>query len=169
MTSALAKLMRQSLSNKLEVISMIQEIDYVRSYLIIQKMRYKDKLEFNIYMDPAIAKDEIVKLVLQPIVENAIYHGIKYKGEMGMLQICAVGEGEKIILVVRDNGVGMDKNTLEHIFDEHKESYSTNGVGVYNVQKRLKLYYGQGYGITYESTLGMGTIAKTKIPRSTRI
>ena len=165
MTSSLAKLMRQSFINQEETVSIDKEIEYVRSYLTIQKMRYKDKLEFEIDIDPFIRQDEIVKLVLQPIVENAIYHGIKYKEEIGLIRIEGFEQDGKIIITIKDNGAGMDAQTLQHILEENKENYNSNGVGVYNVHMRLQLYYGPEYGIRYESILGVGTIATITIPR----
>jgi len=165
MTSSLAKLMRQSFINQEETVSIDKEIEYVRSYLTIQKMRYKDKLEFEIDIDPFIRQDEIVKLVLQPIVENAIYHGIKYKEEIGLIRIEGFEQNGKIIITIKDNGAGMDEQTLQHILEENKENYNSNGVGVFNVHMRLQLYYGPEYGIRYESILGVGTIATITIPR----
>lgn len=165
MTSALAKLLRQSISNDHEQVELIQEMEYVRNYLTIQKMRYQDKLEYSIEIEPDVRHVEIVKLVLQPIVENAIYHGIKYKGSKGSLQIRAYAEGEDVCIVVEDDGIGMDETVLRTIFDEKETLKKQSGVGVPNVQKRLKLYYGEEYGITYESRQGEGTKAVIRIPR----
>ena len=164
MTASLARLMRQSISNEDELVSISQEVEYVKSYLTIQKMRYKDKLEFEIDVDPSIKYVHIIKLVLQPIVENAIYHGLKYKESKGLLTVKGYAKDDNVIIEIRDNGVGMDKETLEHIFERHKVNYHSNGVGVYNVQQRLQLYYGNDYGITYESEQGVGTTATIVIP-----
>ena len=129
-------------------------------------MRYKDKLEFEINVDPSIRHVKIVKLVLQPIVENAIYHGLKYKESKGLLTVHGYTEGENAVIQIIDNGVGMDEETLKHIFERHKVNYHSNGVGVYNVQKRLQLHYGQNYGITYRSEQGVGTTATIVIPKN---
>ena len=167
MTASLARLLRQSISNEDELVSIGQEAEYARSYLTIQKMRYKDKLEFQIDISPAIFGVKIIKLVLQPIIENAIYHGLKYKDSKGFLIVRGYQEGEKAVLEVEDNGVGMDEETLSHIFEKHKVNYHSNGVGVYNVQKRLKLYYGEEYGIVYKSRKNEGTRAVITIPVET--
>ncbi|MEF2652706.1 MAG: sensor histidine kinase [Blautia sp.] len=167
MTASLARLLRQSISNEDELVSIGQEAEYARSYLTIQKMRYKDKLEFQIDISPAIFGVKIIKLVLQPIIENAIYHGLKYKDSKGFLIVRGYREGEKAVLEVEDNGVGMDEETLSHIFEKHKVNYHSNGVGVYNVQKRLKLYYGEEYGIVYKSRKNEGTRAVITIPVET--
>ena len=164
MTSALARLLRQSISNDKEEVELEKEIEYVKNYLTIQKMRYKDKLEFFIYVDPRVAHVPVIKLVLQPLVENAIYHGIKYKETKGNLKIYARPVDGRVEIVVADDGIGMDEDVMEHIFDEHRKEQKRNGVGVPNVQKRLKLQYGSEYGIRYESVKGAGTKAVITIP-----
>ena len=164
MTASLARLLRQSISNEEELVTIGQEIEYVRSYLTIQKMRYKDKLEYEIDVDPYITHIPIIRLVLQPIVENAIYHGLKYKESKGLLRVHGYQKGENIVIDIEDDGVGMDEETLKHIYDKHKVNYHSNGVGVYNVQQRLVLYYGKDYGIIYHSEKGKGTTASVVIP-----
>ena len=165
MTASLARLLRQSISIENELVTIGQEVEYVRSYLTIQKMRYKDKLEFEINVDPRITHAQIIRLVLQPIVENAIYHGLKYKESKGMLKVHGYELGERIIIDITDDGVGMDEETLKHIYDKHKVNYHSNGVGVYNVQQRLVLYYGKEYGIIYHSEKGKGTTATVVITK----
>ena len=164
MTASLAKLLRQSISNEDEVVSIGQEIEYARGYLTIQKMRYKDKMEYQIDVDPSILNIPLIKLVLQPVIENAIYHGLKYKESKGFLLVRGFPKDGNAVLQVIDDGVGMDEETLEHIYEKHKVNYRSNGVGIYNVQKRLQLYYGNEYGITYESEVGKGTTATITIP-----
>ena len=164
MTASLARLLRQSICNVDEVVPIANEVEYARGYLTIQKMRYKDKLEFQIEVDSSILYIPLIKLVLQPIIENAIYHGLKYKESKGLLIVKGFMKDGNAVLQVIDDGVGMDEETLAHIYDKHKVNYHSNGVGVYNVQKRLKLYYGEDYGITYTSELGKGTTATITIP-----
>ena len=164
MTASLARLLRQSISNEEELVTIGQEIEYVRSYLTIQKMRYKDKLEYEIDVDPYITHIPIIRLVLQPIVENAIYHGLKYKESKGLLRVHGYQKGENIVIDIEDDGVGMDEETLKHIYDKHKVNYHSNGVGVYNVQQRLVFYYGKDYGIIYHSEKRKGTTASVVIP-----
>ena len=164
MTASLARLLRQSISNEDEVVPIANEVEYAKGYLTIQKMRYKDKLEFQIDVDPSILHIPLIKLVLQPIIENAIYHGLKYKESKGLLIIKGFMKDGNAVLQVIDDGVGMSEETLAHIYDRHKVNYHSNGVGVYNVQKRLKLYYGEDYGITYESAEDKGTTATITIP-----
>ena len=118
----------------------------------------------QIEADPALLKYLCPKLSIQPLLENAIYHGLKYKESKGLLIIKGFPKDGNAVLQVIDDGVGMDEETLAHIYDRHKVNYHSNGVGVYNVQKRLKLYYGEDYGITYESVVGKGTTATITIP-----
>lgn len=169
MTSALAKLLRQSISNDREQVTVAEEIEYVRSYLTIQKMRYKDKLEYSIEVSPEINHIMIIKFALQPLVENAIYHGLKYKETKGNLNIRGYERGDKAYITIADDGVGMDDAVLEHIFDETAKEHKSNGVGVPNVQKRLQLYYGPEYGISYISRKGVGTVATVTVPLNSRV
>ena len=164
MLTALARFFRISLSKGSNIIPIGDEIEHARNYLTIQKMRYKDKLEFEIEVEPCIAHVPIIRLVLQPIVENAIYHGLKYKDSKGLLKVHGYMKGENVVIDIIDDGVGMDEETLKHIYDKHKVNYRSNGVGVYNVQQRLVLYYGKDYGIIYHSEKGKGTTASVVIP-----
>lgn len=166
MTSSLAKLLRQSISNKDEIVTISKELDYTRDYLTIQKMRYRDQLEFEIDVDESIRKNKIVKLVIQPLVENAIYHGIKYLETKGMILIMGEIMNDKIELTIRDNGVGMAKETLTHILENKRSDSTSNKVGVFNVHNRLQLYYGKEYGLSYESRVNIGTTVHITIPIS---
>lgn len=164
MTSSLAKLLRKSISNKNEMVTLEEEIEYTRSYLTIQKMRYVDKLEYEIDVEPAVMRMEIVKLIIQPLVENAIYHGIKYKEGKGLIRITGGFEEDQIVLRVSDNGVGMTEEELSHVFDERVTDTRKNGVGVLNVHRRIRLYYGGEYGLSFESTKGEGTCVSIHLP-----
>ncbi len=164
MTAALSRLFRQGINVEDEEIMLSQEIDYCRSYLLIQKYRFQDKLDYEVKMESDVGNVMIVKMVLQPIIENAINHGLKEKGSKGNLTVHAFRDGDCAKIIIRDDGVGMDEDTLLHIFEHHKVNRSKNGVGIYNVQRRLHLYYGEEYGIAYESSPGEGTTACVTIP-----
>lgn len=164
MTSSLAKLLRQSISNEKEFVTIREEIDYIRHYLIIQKMRYKDKLTYEINIDPDIQFCDILKLVVQPLVENAIYHGIKYKDGIGFIQVVGYRINEDICLEVIDNGAGITPEKLEHLFEPNCSHPKKNGVGIINVQERLRMQYGEPYGLYYESRPSEGTRVKILIP-----
>lgn len=164
MTSSLAKLLRRSISNEQEAVTVAEEVEYTETYLTIQKMRYKDKLEYEILVDPEILQKSVIKLVLQPLVENAIYHGIKYKEGKGLIRIRGFRQNERMILQVQDDGKGMEPETLAHIFEKHTKDTRSNGVGLNNVNERIQLYYGDDYGISFRSSPGEGTEATITLP-----
>lgn len=164
MTSSLAKLLRRSISNEQETVTVAEEVEYTETYLTIQKMRYKDKLEYEIQVEPEILQENVIKLILQPLVENAIYHGIKYKEGKGLVRVEGFREGEHMILRVRDDGKGMDSETLAHIFEKHTRDTRSNGVGLNNVNERIQIYYGEDYGISFKSSQGKGTEAVITLP-----
>lgn len=166
MTSALSKLLRKSISNQKETVTVAEEIEYVSEYLKIQQMRYHDKLTYEIAVDREIMNCSIAKLVLQPLVENAIYHGIKTKEGKGHITINGAVEDGNAVLRIHDDGVGMDTETLSHIFDGNKGD-SISKVGVSNVNSRLKLYYGEAYGLQYNSRIGHGTCVTVTVPMET--
>ena len=167
MTAALARFFRQSIGNADEIVSIARELEYTKTYLEIQKMRYQEKMDFVIDVDKEILQEEIVKLVLQPLVENALYHGIKYKEQKGLIRLTGgydrSTEQEDIAIRVADNGAGMSAETLAHIFEQKEKNES--GIGISNIQDRLQLYYGNGYGLSYESTEGEGTTVTIRIPK----
>ena len=164
MTSSLARLLRRTISNEQELVTIAEEIDCTEAYLTIQKMRYKDKLEYEIELEDGIGREKIVKLVLQPLVENAIYHGIKYKEGRGLIQIRVFCQDDCIVLQVEDDGKGMDEETLAHIFEQHIRDTRSNGVGVNNVNERIRLFYGAGDGLSFKSEPEKGTTATIRIP-----
>lgn len=164
MTSSLAKLLRQSISNQNELVSVEEEIGYTNSYLTILKMRYKDKLEYEVQVSPEVLDRKIPKLVLQPLVENAIYHGIKYKEGKGTVRIEGIRKSQELILKVTDDGIGMTAEQLSKIFEKRETDIRKNGVGVQNVHERIRLYFGKEYGLTYISRPGEGTSVEIRIP-----
>ncbi len=167
MTAALARFFRQSIGNADEIVTIARELEYTKTYLDIQKMRYQDKMDFEIEVNQEILKEEIVKLVLQPLVENALYHGIKCSEEKGLIQIQGgyVKNVEREVIEIRviDNGIGMSAEELSHVFDRKEENNS--GIGISNIQDRLHLYYGMEYGLFYESASGIGTTVSVRIPK----
>ncbi len=164
MTSALARLFRLSISKGEEIITIRNEIEHIKSYLTIQKIRYRDKMDFEIEVDENIMKYKTLKILLQPLVENAIYHGIKNKIGTGLIKIVGREEGENVLLQVIDNGVGMTAEELANILKSTSISQSGSGVGVRNVNERIKLYFGEKYGIEFESKPDEGTTANIRLP-----
>lgn len=173
MTSSLAKLFRISISKGQEYITLKQEIEHVESYLVIQKMRYGDKLNYEMNVDPRLLSERVIKILIQPIVENAIYHGIKQLPGEGLIQIRVYKEvddvtfKEYIHIEIEDNGMGMDKEKIGKLLrGEITPESKGNGVGVYNVDQRIKLYYGEEYGLLIGSELFEGTLVTLRLPFS---
>ncbi len=161
-TKSLAQFFRLSLSNGQELISLKDEIDHVRQYLFIQKQRYDDQLNYEIIVDSSIDHIDVPKIILQPIVENALYHGIREKGEPGHITIRVIPDEvhQMLQLVIEDDGVGFDQTAPK------KEKVKLGGVGIANVDQRLKLYYGDQYGLTINSVVDKGTKVVITLPMS---
>jgi two-component system, sensor histidine kinase YesM len=164
MTSSLAKFFRMGLSRGSEIVSVQDEIEHLTSYLVIQKLRYKDRLDYTIEMNPEILSSRTLKLLLQPLAENAIYHGLKTQDRIGMLKVTGEQEGNDLIFKVIDNGTGMTRQELDDLMNGRLASKGLGGVGVKNVRERIRLYFGDSYGVTYESEKGSGTTATIRLP-----
>lgn len=161
---ALSKLFRISLSKGKDIIPLSDEFEHVENYLKIQKARYRDKLNYSIEMTGLCDDRLILKLVLQPIVENAIYHGIKEKKGPGHIAIKGMEEDGSLIIKIEDDGAGMDEETLKQITDQFKHRDDTAGYGMINVHERIALTFGEPYGITVESRKGAGTAVTIRLP-----
>jgi two-component system sensor histidine kinase YesM len=164
MVAALARLFRLSISKGQEMISIAKEIEHIKSYLTIQKMRYKDKLDFEIDVDKHILSNKVIKIILQPLVENSIYHGIKNNAGVGIVRITGRIVDKRILLQVSDNGIGMTADSIRNMVEKTDKSEEGSGIGVSNVNQRIRLYFGEQYGITFESELGQGTTANIWLP-----
>ncbi|MDD9272168.1 histidine kinase [Paenibacillus sp. GCM10023248] len=162
--TSLSKFFRISLSKGKSIITIGDEIEHIRNYLIIQKMRYKDKFDYSIEADEEVLAYKTLKLILQPFVENALYHGIEYMVDEGHIHISARKFKDTIVLQVRDNGVGMSEETLKNIMNGSVKSEKGSGVGLRNVHERIQLYFGPEYGVKVESELEEGTVVKITIP-----
>lgn len=163
MTSALAKLFRLSISKGKQFIPIASEIEHVKNYLQIQKMRYGDKLQYEIHIPDTLTEYITLKLLLQPIVENAIYHGIKYKEGTGHITITLGDRGESLCFTIEDDGIGMTEEEVGNLLAHQKDS----GVGMRNVDDRVKLYFGADYGIDIDSEIDEGTTVTITIPKMT--
>lgn len=170
LSNSLGKFFRLSLSKGAEVIPVRDEIEHVRSYLSIQEIRYADKMRYDIQVPEEVMEQYTLKLVLQPLVENAIYHGIKPKAGIGHIHITASltrEEGREVIcFVVEDDGMGIPADKLEVINRGLREAVTDRkeGYGIYNVNERIRLYYGKDFGLCYESREGSFTRAILTIP-----
>jgi two-component system sensor histidine kinase YesM len=167
--SALSNFFRISLSKGQDWITIAEEIERVRSYLTIQKIRYRDIMDFKIEVDEEISNHTVLKLILQPLVENAIYHGIKNKREGGTIIVRAKSNnGNEVLLEVEDNGIGFAPNKLAQIQAELADNYGEvkqeSGFGLGNVNQRIKLYYGIQYSLSVKSKYQIGTCVSFIIP-----
>lgn len=172
MVTSLSDFFRTTLSKGQDDIPISEEEKHIRSYLQIQQFRYQDILEYEIQMDPEIRSCRILKLTLQPLVENALYHGIKNKRGKGKILVRGHKESDRIVLTVSDNGIGMDEETLEKLRKVIKGELrlpGNSGFGLANVDERIRLNYGDSYGLSIESTYGEGSIATVTIPIITMI
>lgn len=163
MVSNLSGFFRHSLSKGEAVITLEEEERHVRSYLQIQYARYKDIMEYVVDIPRELHDGLIPKLTLQPLVENALYHGIKLKRAVGMIRITGWQENEAIILQVNDNGVGMTQERLEHLIKAMRSDERV-GFGLSAVDQRLRLQFGAQYGLSMASREGMGTTVTVRIP-----
>ena len=166
MVVTLSDFFREILSKGKEFISIKEEEKHISSYLQIQEMRYRDILEYDIQLDQVIYKYQILKLTLQPVVENALYHGIKYKRAKGCIHIHGEKEGDIIRLTVRDDGVGMDEEELEQLRQQIEKpcQETEKGFGLANVNERIHMYFGPEYGMKIQSQKGKGTTVEIVIP-----
>ena len=149
-----------------EEILLKKEIEHVRNYLIIQSMRYADKFIFDIQVAEEVEKCKVIKLILQPIVENCIYHGIKKKRGTGHIVIRAFLDGQNLVIQVEDDGCGMSSEMCQKMvsYEVKPENISGSGIGVKNVNERIQLRFGKDYGLSYQSEEGKGTTVTYILP-----
>lgn len=163
MITSLSTFFRNSLSEGEDIHSIRAEFAQAASYLEIQQIRYSDILAYSIDVSEDIQDCLIPKLIIQPLIENALYHGIKNRRGRGLITITGGREGENILLRVRDNGAGMDAEQLRQlqngIYQEKQGSF-----GLWNVHQRIRLYCGEAYGLSFESTPGEGTTVTVTLP-----
>ena len=152
--SALARFFRLSLSGSRNIIPVSEELEQVRNYLMIQEMRYKNKFTYRIEAKPDTLTLSVIKLVLQPVVENAIYHGMEFMDGDGEIVIRSYTQNGDLYLVVRDNGLGMPPEIVEKLLEQPVAAHTNSrgsGIGLWNVNERIKLYFGDRYGLEIES------------------
>ena len=168
MVSSLSTFFRTSLSKGREFVSVKEETEHIRSYLEIQQFRYRDILDYEIAIPEEYYGYEVIKLTLQPLVENALYHGIKNKRGKGHITVSAERCADVLIFKVKDNGIGMDKQRLAEVSAMLKEDGNTkkenDGFGLFNVNQRIQLHYGTEYGLKVQSTYGEETEVWVRIP-----
>lgn len=164
MVNALARLFRISISKGHELIPVEKEVEHAKSYLQIQKFRYKNQFQYSFDVQESCLHYYCNKITLQPIIENAIYHGLNRMIDEGFIEIKIFEDGGDVVFTVEDNGVGMTKEQCESIL--HKEvKGQTGGIGIKNVNDRVKIYFGEQYGMKIESELDEGTKVSIRMPK----
>ena len=162
MVNALAKLFRISISKGHELIPLEKEIEHAKSYLKIQNYRYRNQFTYEFHIEESCLPDFCNKITLQPIIENAIYHGIDRMVDEGKIYISVTEEKNAVLMTVEDNGVGMTQEQCRSIL--RKEPGDNSGIGMQNVNDRIKIYFGEKYGIYIESEPDEGTCVRIKMP-----
>lgn len=163
MVHALARLFRISISRGHELIPIAKEIEHAESYLQIQMYRYKNQFTYAFDVDPDCLGYYCNKITLQPIIENAITHGLDLMVEEGRIDVRVRSDGEDIVFSVQDNGVGMSAEQIEATM--RQEPTDRTGIGIRNVNDRLKIYFGRGYGLHITSEPDVGTCVEIRMPK----
>lgn len=173
LVKALSDLFRISLNKGRDWVMIRTELAHAHSYLVIQQMRYRDILEYRVEVDSELLEYPILNMTLQPLIENALYHGIKNKRGKGLIVIGGYTEDSAVILTVTDNGTGIQadrlallKHQLEQPLQSQEEESAEGGFGLQNVHQRLRLYFGSEYGVRLESIAGTGTTISVRIPKN---
>lgn len=168
MVTSLARFFRLSLAKGRSIITVANEIEQVRNYLAIQQVRFRDQFTYSIEMTEEAAPCRTIKLIVQPLVENAIYHGTSKLGDGGHIQINAYCSGELLCIDVIDNGLGMTPDQQQAI-SRHRpvssKSQSGSGIGIANVDERIQLFFGRSYGLSIVSAPDEGTCVEIRLPR----
>ena len=164
--TALARFFRLSLGKGKNIVTVKDEIDHVKNYLMIQHMRFKNKFDYEFDIAEDVLELPSLKLMLQPLVENAIYHGMEFMDGDGLIMVKAWQEENELYLSVADNGLGMTEDKVETILTGKSSSGNGrgSGIGVKNVNERIKLYFGEAYGITIDSEPDEGTTVIIHLP-----
>ena len=166
MVKALANMLRTSLGTVEALVPVSEEIRHCEQYLSIQNIRYQNKFQTFWHVDPRVHDCHIIRITLQPIVENAIYHGIKHLSKPGRLNISIQREDELLNITVRDNGLGMTEEKLREVTQQMNEDLfqQSKHIGLANVYQRIKLFYGEDCSFTIRSILGEGTEITLRVP-----
>ena len=165
--TALGRFFRISLSRGRSIIPVKDELEHVRNYLMIQQNRFKNKFTYRVEADDAVLPMASVKLILQPIVENAIYHGMEFMDGDGEILVKAELKDGCTVMTVRDNGLGMTEETVEKLLsgkEPHAPSRRGSGIGVRNVHERIRIYFGEDYGLSIVSEPDEGTEVTIRMP-----
>jgi len=162
--TALSKLFRISIGKGKSLITIADEMEHARNYLIIQQMRFKNKFDYSFDMQEEALSFVTLKLIIQPLIENALMHGIEPSVDKGHIAVSVKLDGSEVVIKVSDNGLGMSAEQLGKILSGTAVSSKGSGVGVKNVQERIRLYFGDAYGLHFESEQEVGTTVTIRFP-----
>lgn len=167
MTDALIAMLRYAAGAEGAVVTLRSELANLRNYMAIQKVRYYNRIRMSVDTDDALLDCPMPKMILQPFVENAIFHGLSGQEEEGLIEIRIIRRAKDIVIEVEDNGIGMDEETAAALRSSLTDvPHGQRGIGLHNVRRRLQLYYGSRYGIEFESRLHEGTTFRICLPLS---
>ncbi len=166
MLGAFIDLLRSTLAVKDNTVPLEDELETTRKYLVVQKLRYGEKVNYEVEMEECTKHCMVPPLILQPLVENAIFHGLEAKSDGGTVVIESALEGENLLLTITDDGAGMDEETLDRVRTKCGRNVVKDGrsIGMSNVHNRIRLNYGEGYGLVLESSKGIGTTVTLVMP-----
>ena len=166
MINSLVEFYKLSLNRGKEIFSLQDEVRHVQAYVRIQNMRFEKKISLDIEEKAWLKEYSILKIILQPLVENSIMHGILEKEDSrGVIKINFVLQGDRISIIIKDDGVGMSKDKIDNLLKETKEiKHAGSGYGVKNINERIKLYYGPEFGLEFESNENAGTVVTVSLP-----
>lgn len=164
MVNLLAKFYRISISKGREYITLAEELQHAESYVKIQKIRYEGKFEVKTEIDENLLQYYTISIITQPLVENAIIHGLERKDGQGTITIRLLSEEEDLLIEIEDDGVSGDPDQIQYILKNGK-SETRSGYGIINVNERVKLHFGERYGLTYTRGHGQGICARIRIPK----
>ena len=165
MVQALGSLFRISLSKGKTLITIEDEIRHAQSYVAIQKYRYKNRFEAYFDVDQSLTHYKTIKLIIQPLIENAIYYGMEFMDGDGEIHIRVKPDGTDLSIEVADNGPGIPKERLASLLtEETRERSRGSGIGLRNVHQRIQLYFGSAYGLEIESEPDEGTLVRIRLP-----
>jgi two-component system sensor histidine kinase YesM len=166
MVTSISKLFRIGISKGNNIITIENEIEHAKNYLTIQNIRFRNKFEYKITVADDVKNKQTIKLIVQPIIENAIHHGMEYLDEgEGLVKIDVFSKKDDVIILVSDNGSGMAPSTVEGLLKAPDKKGKGSGIGLYNVQKRIQLYYGEKYGLSIASEPDEGTCVTIRLPK----
>jgi two-component system sensor histidine kinase YesM len=155
--TALIKLLRISINLGRDLISLREEIDYVKNYIVIQKLRFNESINLNYEIDEDCLEFTVPKLILQPIVENSIIYGLQDQRPELNIEIKVFKDGDKLVIEIKDDGPGIENEILKNILKSISDRDRFSKVGLNNVNQRIKLYCGNEYGLEIQTELGIGT------------